>query len=128
MFKTNAVAYIFCLIMAIQGASCTDAGRTNPCIDTLAKDQKMYVIERSIPGAGHLSQTELQAISRTSNNVLRDMGSEIQWLHSYITGDKIYSIYTAPNEEMVREHARQGGFPANSVKQVAAIIDPTTSH
>jgi len=86
-----------------------------------------YVIEREIPGAGKLSAAELKAISQTSCNVLREMGSEIQWLQSYVTDDKLYCIYIAPNEEMVREHAKLGEFPANSVSQVATIIDPTTA-
>ena len=94
---------------------------------SLAADQNLYVIERSISGAGQLTHEELIAISNTSNSVLKQMDSDIQWLHSYITGDKIYSIYAAPNVEAVREHARQGGFPANSVEQVAAIIDPSTA-
>jgi hypothetical protein len=85
-----------------------------------------YVIEREIPGAGKLSQAELQGISKTSCDVLRKMGSEIQWQHSYVTGDKIYCVYIAPNEEMVREHAKQGGFPANTISKVSTIIDPTT--
>ena len=86
-----------------------------------------YVIEREIPGAGNLTAEQLKGISQISCGVLRKMGSEIQWLHSYVTTDKIYCVYIAPNEEMVREHARQGGFPANSVSQVSAIIDPTTA-
>ncbi len=86
-----------------------------------------YVIEREIPGAGNLTPEQLKGISETSCNVLRKMGSEIQWMHSYVTGDKIYCVYIAPNEEMIREHARQGGFPANSVSKVATVIDPTTS-
>lgn len=86
-----------------------------------------YVIERDIPGAGKLSPDQLKAISQTSCGVLRKLGSEIQWIHSYVTGDKIYCVYIAPNEELVREHARQGGFPANSVAQVTSIIDPTTA-
>ena len=86
-----------------------------------------YVIERAIPGAGNLSAEELKKISQTSNGVLQDMGPQIQWVHSYVTGDKIYCVYNAPNEEMVREHARQGGFPANSVSEVKAIIDPVTA-
>jgi Protein of unknown function (DUF4242) len=86
-----------------------------------------YVIEREIPGAGKLTAQELKGISQTSCGVLRNMGSEIQWLHSYVTGDKIYCVYIAPNEEMVREHALQGGFPANSVSEVSTIIDPTTA-
>jgi hypothetical protein len=86
-----------------------------------------YVIEREIPGAGSLSPQQLKAISQTSCAVLSKMGSQIQWVNSYVTGDKIYCIYIAPNEEMVREHARQGGFPANSVSEVSAVIDPTTA-
>ena len=86
-----------------------------------------YVIEREIPGAGKLSPEQLKDISQTSCGVLSKMGPEIQWVHSYVTTDKIYCIYNAANEEMVREHAKQGGFPANSISEVAAIIDPTTA-
>lgn len=86
-----------------------------------------YVIEREIPGAGKLTAEELKGISEASCNVLRKMGSEIQWLHSYVAEDKVYCVYVAPNEEMVREHARLGGFPANSVSRVSTIIDPVTA-
>lgn len=86
-----------------------------------------YVIERDIPGAGKLSAQELKAISQKSCGVLGNMGPQIQWLQSYVTGDRIYCVYIAPNEEMVREHARQGGFPANRVSKVVTVIDPTTS-
>ena len=86
-----------------------------------------YVIEREIPGAGKLTSEQLKGISQTSCGVLSKIGSEIQWLHSYVTSDKIYCVYIAPNEEMVREHAQQGGFPANAVSEVANIIDPTTA-
>jgi hypothetical protein len=86
-----------------------------------------YVIEREVPGAGSLPPAELQAIAQTSCGVLRNLGPSIQWLHSYVTRDKIYCIYIADNEELVREHARQGGFPANNVSQVMTVIDPTTS-
>jgi len=86
-----------------------------------------FVIEREVPNAGALSPEQLQAISQTSCGVLRKMGPEIQWLHSYVTNNKIYCVYIAPNEEMVREHARQGGFPANSVATVHTVIDPTTA-
>ncbi len=86
-----------------------------------------YVIEREIPDAGNLSASELQAISQKSCSVLNQMGSQIQWVQSYVTGDKIYCVYIAPNEEMVREHAQQGGFPANHVSEVKAVIDPTTA-
>jgi hypothetical protein len=86
-----------------------------------------YVIEREIPGAGNLSPAELQGISQTSCGVLQNMGPQIQWLHSYVTGDKIYCVYIAPDEDAVREHASQGGFPANRVSRVATMIDPTTA-
>jgi hypothetical protein len=86
-----------------------------------------YVIEREIPDAGKLSAHDLQAISQKSCGVLNGMGSQIQWVQSYVTDDKIYCVYIAPNEEMVREHARQGEFPANSVSEVRTIIDPTTA-
>jgi len=86
-----------------------------------------YVIEREIPGAGKFSEKELKAISQTSCGVLSNMGPQIQWVHSYVTGDKIYCVYIAPNEDMIREHAKQGGFPVNAISEVAAIIDPTTA-
>ena len=86
-----------------------------------------FVIEREIPGAGKLSAEQLKGISQTSCGVLSNMGPQIQWVHSYVTDDKIYCIYNAPNEEMVREHAKQGGFPANSVSKVSAVIDPVTA-
>lgn len=86
-----------------------------------------YVIEREIPGAGALTPEQLQAVSQTSCGVLRNLGPSIQWLHSYVTADKIYCVYIAPNEELIREHAKQGGFPANNVAEVKTIIDPTTA-
>lgn len=86
-----------------------------------------YIIEREIADAGKLSAPELQAISQKSCNVLNQMGSQIQWIQSYVTDEKLYCIYLAPNEEMVREHARQGGFPANRVSEVKTMIDPTTA-
>ncbi len=86
-----------------------------------------YVIEREIPGAGDLSAEELQGISQTSCNVLNEMGPQIQWVQSQVTDDKIYCTYIAPNEDMIRQHAEQGGFPANKVSEVRSIIDPTTA-
>jgi len=86
-----------------------------------------YVIEREIPGAGKLTDEQLKGISQTSCGVLNKMGPSIQWVQSYVTGDKIYCVYIAPNEKMVREHASLGGFPANSVSEVSSIIDPTTA-
>jgi len=86
-----------------------------------------YVIEREIPGAGNLTPKELQGISQKSCGVLREMGPQIQWVHSYVTDDKIYCVYVAPNEEAIRKHAQQGGFPANRVSRVRSMIDPTTA-
>jgi hypothetical protein len=86
-----------------------------------------YVIEREIPRAGKLSQDELHAISQKSCGVLRNLGPQIQWVESFVTQDKIYCIYIAPNEQMVREHAQQGGFPANRISEVKKMIDPTTA-
>jgi hypothetical protein len=86
-----------------------------------------YVIERELPGAGDLSAEELQGISQTSCNVLNDLGPQIQWVQSQVTDDKIYCTYIAPNEDMIRQHAEQGGFPANKVSEVKSVIDPTTA-
>ncbi len=85
-----------------------------------------YVIEREIPNAGRLSESDLQAISQKSCDVLGTLGPEIQWVESYVVDDKIYCVYIAPNEELVKEHARLGGFPANKVSEVRAIIDPVS--
>ena len=86
-----------------------------------------YVIERDIPGLGKMSPQEIQAVSQKSCSILQKLGPQIQWLHSYATADKLYCVYIAPNEEMIREHAKQGGFPANRISQVKQIIDPTTA-
>jgi hypothetical protein len=86
-----------------------------------------YVIERDIPGAGQLTPDQLQGISQKSCGILKGMGSQIQWLHSYVTGDKIYCVYTAPNQEMIKEHAKQGGFPANRISEVKTMISPSTA-
>ncbi len=86
-----------------------------------------FLIEREIPGAGDLSAGELQAISQKSCGVLQEMGPQVQWVESYVTGDKIYCVYIAPDEAAVREHARRGGFPANRVSEIKRMIDPTTA-
>jgi hypothetical protein len=86
-----------------------------------------YVIERELPGAGDLSASELRAISRKSCEVLQALGPDIQWVQSYVTGDKIYCVYIAPDADIIREHARCGGFPANQISEVRAVIDPTTA-
>jgi hypothetical protein len=86
-----------------------------------------FVIERDIPGAGKLTPKDLKAISQKSCGVLGSLGPQIQWVQSFVTADKIYCVYIAPNAELVREHARQGGFPANRISEVATVIDPTTA-
>jgi len=86
-----------------------------------------YVIERDIPNVGDVTPEQVIAISQKSCSVLNNLGPKIQWLHSYVTQDKIYCVYIAPNEEMVREHARMGGFPANRVSEVKLVIDPTSA-
>jgi len=87
-----------------------------------------YVIERDLPGAGKLSPADLQAIARKSNGVLATMGPNIQWVESYVTGDKIYCVYRADSEDAIRKHAQAGGFPANRISRVTSVIDPTTAH
>ena len=86
-----------------------------------------YVIEREIPGAGQLTAEQLSGIANKSCDVLKQLGTEIQWVHSYVTGDKVYCVYIAPNEALIREHAQSGEFPANRISEVSAIIDPTTA-
>ncbi len=85
-----------------------------------------FVIERDIPGVGKLSERDLKAVSQKSSRVLKQMGSNVQWLHSYVTGDKTYCVYIAPDEEAIKEHAAQSGIPANKISQIATMIDPTT--
>jgi Nickel responsive protein SCO4226-like len=86
-----------------------------------------YLIEREVPGAGTLSPEQLKGLSQKSCGVLNNLGPQIQWIHSYVTGDKIYCVYLSPNENLIREHARQGGFPANSISEIKTIIDPSTA-
>jgi len=89
--------------------------------------QQRFVIERDIPGASKMSAEQLRDAARQSNKVLKDLGPDIQWVQSFVAGDKIYCVYNAPSEELIREHARQSGFPANRITPVAAVIDPTTA-
>jgi hypothetical protein len=92
-----------------------------------ATEMKTYVIEREIPDAGKLTPDQLKAISQTSCGVLKEMGPKIEWLHSYVTGNKIYCVYKAENEELIKEHAKKGGFPANKINTVASVISPATA-
>jgi len=121
---------ILILLVTVLACSCANKERTTADLiraDVTNSNKNLYVIEREIPGAGNLTTEELQGISQVSCGVLEEMGADIEWLHSYVTGDKIYCVYLATNEELVREHAKKGGFPANSVAKVGTIIDPKTS-
>jgi Protein of unknown function (DUF4242) len=109
------------------GAPIGDAYRLQSNLNSEVAAMPKYVIEREIPGAGNFSTEQLQAISQKSCGVLKNLGPSIQWIESFVTDNKIYCVYIAPNEEMVREHAKQGGFPANSVAEVRRMIDPTTA-
>jgi hypothetical protein len=121
------------LILAIVTSTLNVMGQEKSVAKSLKKElttpnENMYVIEREIPGAGNLTAEELQAISQTSCGVLDEMGEDnIKWLHSYVTGDKIYCVYMTKNEDLVKEHAKKGGFPANSVAEVKNVIDPSTA-
>ena len=127
--KTLKLVLILAIATTTFNAMGQDKTATSLLKDELkTPNENMYVIEREIPGAGNLTAEELQAISQTSCGVLNEMGDEnIKWLHSYVTGDKIYCVYMAKNEDLVREHAKKGGFPANSVAAVKTIISPATA-
>lgn len=105
----------------------TALAKEQPKPEALPAGQHMYVIEREMPGLGKMSPEELKGAAQKSCSVLRNLGPQITWLHSYVTADKLYCVYLAPNEELVREHAKQGGFPANAVSEVKTIIDPATA-
>ena len=105
----------------------TVLAKEQPKPESLPAGQHMYVIERDMPGLGKLTPAELKAASQKSCSVLRNLGPKVTWLHSYVTGDKMYCIYLAPNVEMVQQHAKEGGFPANAVNEVSTIIGPETA-
>jgi len=100
---------------------------TNNSTTENSTEMKTYLIERDIPGAGKLTPEQLKAISQKSCSVLKEMGPDIQWIQSYVTGDKIYCVYKAKNEELIKEHASKGGFPANSIMEIGTIISPATA-
>ena len=125
----KATSFVFLTAILLFAGQATNAQNANHSKSKTQKstEMKTYVIEREIPGAGKLTPAELKAISQKSCGVLKEMGPKIEWLHSYVTGDKIYCIYKAENEELVREHAKKGGFPANSVAEVTTVISPATA-
>ncbi len=118
--------------MALQGhVRLAQAGKSMPTAEAAPKDRgavQKFVIEREIPGAGKMTPEQLRDAARQSNSVLRDLGPDIQWVHSYVTGDKLYCVYHAPSEALIRAHAQKSGFPATKITPVAAIIDPSTAH
>jgi hypothetical protein len=106
------------------------AQKTNSTSNSTTTNQttmKTYLIEREIPDAGKLTPAQLKSISQTSCNVLKEMGPKIQWIQSYVTGNKIFCVYKAENEELIREHARKGGFPANKITEISSVISPETA-
>lgn len=123
---TNRCTLLLFIMLFTGYASMAQNATTNSKISK-ETEMKTYVIEREIPDAGKLTPEQLKGVSQTSCSVLKEMGPKIQWIHSYVTGNKIYCIYKAENEELIREHARKGGFPANKISEVANIISPTTA-
>jgi uncharacterized protein DUF4242 len=128
----NPLKFLLIFIIAVAFANCTNNTKTTAetlraAMTTKNTTQNMYVIEREITELGDFTTEQLKGASQTSYGVLEEMGSEIKWLHSYVTNDKMYCVYLAPNEEMVLEHAKKGGFPANSVSKVSTVIDPSTA-
>lgn len=117
--------FILSILALLAGGAAT--AKEQPAPESLPAGMNMYVIERDMPGLGKLTPAELKSASQKSCSVLRDLGPQVTWLHSYITGDKMYCVYLAPNEALVREHAKQGGFPANAVNKVSTIIGPQTA-
>lgn len=125
-FITHSFKALSLLVLSLLAAN-TALPSEQPKPEALPAGQHMYVIERDMPGLGKLNAAELKAAAQTSCRVLGNLGPQIQWLHSYVTGDKMYCVYLAPNEDLVREHAKQGGFPANAVNEVKTIIGPQTA-
>ena len=124
---TNRIL-IFAIMLFTGSASIAQtATASNNSSTTKTTKMKTYLIERDIPGAGNLTPEQLKAISKTSCNVLKEMGPQIQWIQSYVTGNKIFCVYKAENEELIREHAKKGGFPANEITEISSEISPATA-
>ena len=120
-----ALTFAFLLLFGFAGMA--QSASTNQSQIKKQSNMKMYVIEREIPGLGQFTPEQLKSASQTSCNVLKGMGPNIEWIHSYVTGNKMYCIYRAENVELIKEHARKGGFPANSIVEVSDIISPATA-
>jgi len=124
--KNSLLKSLLLSCLTLVAATATFA-KEQPKPESLPAGLNMYVIERDMPAVGKLTPAELKAASQKSCSVLKELGPQITWIHSYVTGDKLYCVYLAPNEELVREHARKGGFPANSISRVSTIISPQTA-
>src|SRR5688500_8882145 len=121
---TKTIVLSLAILLSVSYAAMAQTGDLK---NTKTTAMKTYLIEREIPGAGKLTPEQLKGISQTSCGVLKEMGPQIEWLHSYVTGNKIYCIYKAENEELIREHAKKGGFPANAIIEVPNVISPATA-
>jgi len=125
---TKKIQLLFAMLFLTTIAAMSQTGATtNHSQTTNQPVMKTYLIEREIPNAGKLTQEELKSISQTSCSVLKEMGPKIQWIQSYVTGNKIYCIYKAENADLIREHAKKGGFPANNIVEIANVISPATA-
>ena len=127
MKLTNRIKLILALIIFSSFSAIAQTTETNSTKTKQSNEMKTFVIEREITGAGSLTPEQLKSVSQTSCAVLKEMGPKIQWVHSYVTGNKIYCIYKAENAELIREHAKKGGFPANSIVEASSIISPATA-
>jgi hypothetical protein len=126
---TNHCRLLFAIVLfAGTTAAAQKTSTVNKSKTSNTTEMKTYLIEREIPNAGKLTADELKAISQKSCGVLKEMGPRIEWIQSYVTGDKIFCVYKAENEEMIREHARKGGFPANNIIQIGNVISPATAN
>lgn len=123
---TNKCILFVCMLF-LGFASSAQKANSETIKNKNTNEMKTFIIEREIPGAGKLTPEQLKGVSQTSCGVLKEMGPQIQWIHSYVTGDKIFCIYKAENEDLIREHARRGGFPANKITEIATIISPATA-
>lgn len=124
----KTITTLFVAIFLVMGFSAAAQKDTTSVDSKKGTTMKTYVIEREIPGASKLTAEQLKSISQTSCSVLKSMGPQIQWIQSYVAGNKIYCVYKAENEELIREHARKGGFPANQITEVANVISPATAN
>jgi hypothetical protein len=124
---TKHITVVLAVLIFTASAAIAQNASSNKSKTSNQNEMKTYVIEREIPDAGKLTAEQLKGISQTSCSVIKEIGPKIQWIHSYVTGNKIYCIYKAESIELIREHAKKGGFPANSISEVANIISPATA-